>query len=53
MKKIYFTPEIKIEKCIYANHLLESTYIGGGDDDEDLSAKGSFGFWDADDEDEE
>ncbi len=51
MKKVYFSPEIEIVNLGYFHNILESTWIGEGDGE--VEAKGFYGSWEIDDEDED
>lgn len=50
MKKVYFSPEIKVATFRCKHRILESSWLGEGDGE--VEAKGFYGSWELDEEDE-
>lgn len=50
MKKVYFSPEIKVVTLRCVHKILESSWLGEGDGE--VEAQGFYGSWEFDDEDE-
>ena len=47
MKKVYFSPEIKVVTLRYVHNILESSWLGAGDGE--VEAKGFYEIWEFDD----
>lgn len=50
MKKVYFSPEIKVVTFRFKHRILESSWLKPGDGE--VEAQGFYGSWEFDDEDE-